>query len=199
MKCPSCGSEIDGPNFPSHYQMCSTGAAGSDMRSRRHHSEYIDAKPADLRARARSQGMPLRGAMATRSALLAASDGQLFYQVEEWTFTYANSDEECVSVSVTATNVCDQDASRGLAVPTSEHPPIIDWRIDSGEACALAERYGAHLQAGGGPFGGGGLFQLRTANVDGVVVPLWLVPHRIIGRPIFVRADTGSAVFMKDF
>ncbi|HJP93061.1 MAG TPA: hypothetical protein VJ875_13975 [Pyrinomonadaceae bacterium] len=148
--------------------------------------------------------MQLRCALAIKSAVFQITNSdRLVYVAEEWMFTYARSDKEWVSVSVNSEGTTTDGLDDGVSAPgeqrsypAAEYPPISGWKIDSDKACTLVERYGGHLQTGG--WGGTGLLQLRTANVDGENVPLWWVPHRLQWYPVFIRADTGTLVFIKD-
>ena len=204
MRCPTCGRDIDGPEFNVHFATCARGGTGSASGHGRSRTKYLTAKEAASKAGSYSRAMPLCFVQATRSAVFQIiPSGELRYLVEEWTLTYAKSADEWVSVTATADDAVasgpNDQASRGTqAIPPrmDQFPAIPPWNIDSSQACEIVEHYGAVLQTG--QFGGGGLFHLRCADVDGRYVPLWWVPHRLHWHPVFVRGDTGQLAFIKE-
>lgn len=197
MKCPICQREIEGPEFASHYQICFSGRY-SGREPKHSGAQHLSAMQAEALARKEVGSAFLREGLATRSSVFLVNESRLIYLVEEWTFTYATAGSTGVSIVVDSDGTRVQEKT-DVGFPASRQFAIEDWVIDSDEACALAEQYGGHLQTGSGPFGGGGgLFRLTTGKVDGNIAPLWLAPHRLRGRPLFIRADTGSLVYLTD-
>lgn len=159
--------------------------------------QSITAKNAESHARSVSQGLPLLFAVATRATLHAEPAGSRSTVTEKWLFVYRKSKSEWHALAATADGVAVSGAHGAIPADVNKYPPIEGWRLDSDQALRLAECYGGYV-ATGGMLGSVGLFQLRMGNVDGVLAPLWWVPHHLDGYPFFIRADSGAPVFLED-
>lgn len=76
--------------------------------------------------------------------------------------------------------------------------PLIEIKIDSDDAMIIAINNGGFVVASGGPFSGG-MFLLNVRQIDGDVVPMWLMPYNYKDFLIRgIRADNGEVVYVKD-
>jgi hypothetical protein len=165
--------------------------------------EPITARQALQRLNGKAGEASLHFVLASRTSVYVTADRRLGVEslraiqtTEEWRFVFNDLSTGVKVYEVNSKKIRQISEENAAPSDVRDYPQIRDWKLDSDEVLSLAEEYGGHIQTG--PMGGAGLTQLRMCNVDGTSVPLWFVPHRLGGFIFYIRADTGSAVFIKD-
>lgn len=204
MICPRCEQEILGQSFPQHAISC-IGAGGprsSESRSEQPvETEYLTAKKAERAALPYVAGMTLRSVTCSKGQVVGSREtGQYRFCALEWILCYADSEQDPISAWVTADGIravrkseADQKI-RGFFRSDADRA-ISGWNINSDQACHIAQQHGGNIQFS--------MLGLDARMVEGVYVPVWLVPYEKEYPPLTptqmgqerqlmaVRADTG--------
>jgi hypothetical protein len=134
-----------------------------------------------------------------------ANSGISYYRTPKWLFVFRDKGDKSrfteIEVDVETKNSHEEDTKiyehKATSVPESyyrsmdyDEKPILDWKIDSDTAMKILEK------EGGDPIEHGPPFALKMRSVDGLIVPVWILPYAHNDfRHRGVRADNGEVVY----